>query len=102
MLNSKTVTIVIAGLLAGAGVANAAGTAFPSSANEVSPSLYADSLPHATRADVAGAAHPVFPTAAIEHGSARHATIEVQRLDRTPSVAGSVAPAFPVSAIEVL
>ena len=102
MLNPKLVAIVIAGLLVGAGTAQAAGTAFPSSAIEVPSSLYAETLQHETARALTGAAQPVFPSVAMEHGSSLDARIESRRAAHSPSVGSRASPVFPVSAIEVL
>ena len=102
MLNPKLVSIVIAALLVGAGAARAGGITTPSSVSEVPPSLYADTLPHATSRNVTGAAHPIFPTAAFEHGPAYDSNVQVRRVGPSPSAAGSSTPVFPGSAIEFL
>jgi hypothetical protein len=94
-IGDKTVAIttlsklVIAGLLLGAGAAQAAQ---PTSVSEVPASWYANRIQ--TPASAQGAVEPVFPTAAYEHGP--NGLQYAERVRTRPSVAGSTLP-FPAS-----
>jgi hypothetical protein len=86
MSNSKVSRLLLAALLLGAGVAQAA----PSSAVEVPGAWYADQI---VVTDARGTTQP-FPTAAYEHGPTVAQTAETTRI--RPSFAGTTAP-FPAS-----
>ena len=90
MAKTKLSKVLLAGLLLGAGVAQAAG---PTSVSEVPASWYADRI--ATSASALGAAQPVFPTAAYEPGLTGDHYVDVQPRRARPSL-GSALP-FPAS-----
>jgi hypothetical protein len=81
--------VLVAGLLFAAGGVHAAG---PASVSEAPAAWYADQIATATNAR--GAADPVFPTAAYEHGPKGQVYAESART--RPSVAGTTVP-FPAS-----
>lgn len=91
MANTNLSKLLVAGLLLGAGVAQAAG---PASVSEVPASWYADRI--TTSQSLTGAARPVYPTAAYEHGPLLYRGVEVQSPLKRPSIAGSIVP-FPAS-----
>ena len=81
--------LVLAGLLLGAGAVQAAG---PTSVSEAPAVWYAERI---TTADTArGAATPVFPAAAYEHGITIHRHVDAPRT--RPGIAGMTLP-FPSS-----
>jgi hypothetical protein len=80
-----------------AGVANAQ-SVFPSSSNEVSPTGYVQNVEGISHAGM-GAAQPVYPTAAIEHGPVREVMVAPRSTGARPSMATSTS-AFPTSARE--
>ena len=98
----KIANVIVTGLLLGAGAVHAAGTAFPTSANEVTPSLYADTIKTETLRAGGGATQPVFPNAAREHAAALDFYRSVRSAGTSPSIAGGAASVFPSSAIEIL
>ena len=91
MSNANLSRLLFAGLLLGAGAAQAAA---PTSVSEVPAAWYADQIRIAE--PVQGAASPVFPTAAYEHGSYGHPYADTGRTRTQPSVAGPTIP-FPSS-----
>ncbi len=103
MLNRRIAGVVVAGLLLGAGAVNAAGSAFPSAANEFPLSLYTEMGRNATGPSKSGATGPVFPSAAIEHGPGNSA-YEPARVRSAwsiaPSIAGNQSSPFPYSVNE--
>ena len=82
----------IAALLLAAGAAQAAG---PTSVSEAPAVWYAERI--ATTDDLRGAAAPVFPTAAYEHGTTVSRHVDVRRIG--PGIAGMTVP-FPSSVNE--
>jgi hypothetical protein len=97
MSKRKLAGVIVTGLLLSAGAVNAA-SPFPSSTNEVSPTGYVQNVDGPSRTDM-GAAQPVFPTAAIEHGPQREVYVDVRSAGARPSIAGARTP-FPVSVSE--
>jgi hypothetical protein len=91
MLNAKLSKLLFAGLLFGAGAVQAAA---PSSVSEVPAAWYADEIRILEGAR--GAAHPVYPAAAYEHGSYGDQYVDTGRPRIEPSVAGRTIP-FPSS-----
>jgi hypothetical protein len=89
--NTTLSKLVFAGLLLGAGAAQAAG---PVSVSEVPGSWYADRI-HSTT-PITGAQQPLFPSAAYEHGTIVPADVSVRSARPKPSVAGATSP-FPSS-----
>ena len=96
MSKSKLAGIVVAGVLMGAGIANA-DSVFPSSANEVSPIGLVQQNDGAGYART-GAMEPIFPTAAFEHGPARESANARPAGTRPTMATGS--SVFPNSAHE--
>jgi hypothetical protein len=97
MSKSKLAGIVVAGVLMGAGIANAE-SVFPSSANEVSPTGLVQHL-DGTGSAASGAMEPIFPTAAIEHGPAREVSVHARSAGTRPTMATGRS-SFPSSAHE--
>ena len=97
MLKITLASVVITGLCLSAGAVQAA-SVFPSSTNEVSPTGYAVGIEGATEART-GAMHPIFPSAAIEHGALRESYADVRRVRPSPSIAGA-SSIFPTSVSE--
>ena len=91
MANANVSKVLIAGLLLGASAAQAAA---PTSVSEVPAAWYADQI--RTTEPARGAAQPVFPTVAYEHGPNGHQYADVQPSRTRPSIAGSTVP-FPAS-----
>jgi hypothetical protein len=91
MSNTVFPKLLFATLLLGASAAQAA---YPTSVSEVPRSWYADEI--RTAEPATGAAHPVFPSAAYEHGPNGHRYAEAEPTRTQPSLAGSAAP-FPSS-----
>ena len=91
MLKGNLATAVISGLFLTAGAGHAA-SVFPSSTNEVSPTGYVIATEDAT--DVrTGAMQPIFPSAAIEHGSVREPYMSAPvRLSRSFAGTASAVP----------
>jgi hypothetical protein len=98
MLKRKLATMIATGVLFTAGAVHA--SVFPSSANEIPASLYADSIQRVTIQAKTGAMQPVFPSGALEHGGARDARADVQSTRTIPSLAGSTSKAYPSSVNE--
>ncbi len=97
MLKIKLANVIITGLCLSAGAVQAA-SVFPSSTNEVSPSGYAIGIEGSTEARM-GAMQPVFPSAAIEHGTFRESYADDRRVRPSPSIAGA-SSIFPTSVSE--
>ena len=91
MANTNLSKLLVAALLLGTGVAQAAG---PVSVSEVPASWYADRI--TTTAPLRGATSPVYPSAAYEHGPLVQHDVDVQRPRIRPSISGSTLP-FPAS-----
>jgi hypothetical protein len=91
MSNTNLSRLLFAGLLLGAGAAQAAA---PASVSEVPAAWYADQIRITETAS--RAVNPAFPTAAYEHGSYGHEYVETGRTRTEPSVAGRTIP-FPSS-----
>jgi hypothetical protein len=89
MSNRKLSKLLLAGLLLGAGAAQAAG---PTSVSEVPGAWYADRI--VTSDTARGAAQPVFPISVSEYGPIGHDYVEPSR--PRPSMAGRTLP-FPAS-----
>lgn len=87
---SKISKLLLAGVLLGAGAAQAGS---PSAAPEVPGAWYAERIETVPMAR--GAAGPVFPTAAYEHGPAGHHPLLSPTVAR-PTMAGGQRP-FPAS-----
>jgi hypothetical protein len=96
MSKRKLATAVFTGLFLSAGAAHAT-SVFPSSTNEVSATGYAISMDGARDVRI-GAMQPIFPSAAIEHGSVRESYVNAPAgLSRSFAEAAS---AFPSSSNE--
>ena len=92
MTNLKLSKVLFAGLLLTAGAAQAAA---PKSVSEAPGAWYADQI---VTSDLArGAAQPVFPTAAYEHGFTGRSYVQESRTQ--PGIAGSTS-SFPTSVNE--
>ena len=90
MSNLNLLKLLFAGLLLGAGAAQAAG---PTSASEVPGAWYADQI--VTPATARGVTQSVFPSAAHEHGPIPTHRTDVQPSRTRPSI-GATSP-FPSS-----
>ena len=90
--------LIISGVMLSAGAAYAESVAVPSAANEFSVSVYRRTDDMQART---GAAQPVYPSTAMEHGSAGENRVEPRGIGQSPSI-GSTRSAFPTSANEVL
>ena len=90
MTNTTLSKLIFAGLLLGAGAAQAGA---PVSAPEVPGAWYADRI---QTADTRGAEGPVFPTAGYEHGPIAPQYVAAPRTQTQPSVARTTSP-FPSS-----
>jgi hypothetical protein len=91
MSNVNLSKLLVAGLLLGAGAAQAA---VPTSVSEVPAAWYADQI--TTPASTRGATNVTYPTAAYEHGAYGQEHVEVNRTSTQPSVASRIIP-FPSS-----
>jgi hypothetical protein len=101
MLKKSLVTLVTTGVLAAAGAAHAAGSAYPASPSEAPASIGAERVMDRAGEMKRGAEQSVFPAAAREHGS-DYAVDRAPVLRMTPSIAGRASAPFPVSVSEVL
>jgi hypothetical protein len=89
--NTTLSQLIVAGLLLGAGAAQAGA---PVSVSEAPAFWYANRIQ--TAADARGAESPVFPAAAYEHGPVGPERVAIPRTRTQPSVARSTSP-FPSS-----
>ena len=91
MSNANLSRLMLAGLLLGAGAAQAA---FPASVTEVPAAWYADQIQ--TPEHVGSAANVGYPAAAYEHGSYGDGFVTARTTRTQPSLAGRTIP-FPSS-----
>jgi hypothetical protein len=91
MSNASLSRLMLAGLLLGAGAAQAA---VPASVTEVPAAWYADQIRTSDHVD--GAANVAYPTAAYEHGSYGDGFVTARTTRTQPSLAGRTIP-FPSS-----